>query len=169
MWCSERRRWLVTLAALALAVPAAGCFRPMLAAGGAADTLYGRIALPEAQDRFGYFLRQSLASRLGDPREPRYRLEVRTRLRQRDLAVTQDNAVTRISLTAIAEWTLYREGDSEPLLTARTLSQSGYNSTASMFATRSVRRDIERRLARDLGERISRALLARAATLEGNG
>ena len=40
--------------------------------------------------------------------------------------------------------------------------QSGYNATGSLYATRQVRRDIERRLARDLGERIARVILARA-------
>jgi hypothetical protein len=51
------------------------------------------------------------------------------------------------------------------VLHGRTLSQSGYNSTASLFATRQARLDIERRLARDLGERIARSLLARASTI----
>lgn len=171
MWSSERRRLLRGLgAALALAGfggGLAGCFRPMLAEDGAPAALLGRVALPEVSDRFSYHLNRSLAERLGEPRRPEYRLEVATRLEREQLAITQDDAVTRISLTAVADWTLHRADDAEALLGERTVSQSGYNSTASIFATREIRRDVERRLARDLGERIARRLLAQAGGIGG--
>jgi hypothetical protein len=191
MWSSEpesgarpcRRQALRLLAGLGLAAPLAGCFRPMLAEGGAPDALVGRVSLPAFDDRFGYFLNDSLRDRLGRLEVAEYRLEVKTRLRKDDLAIAQDNAVTRISLTAIADWALYPVGGpggaspagggggaATPLLAGRTISQSGYNSTASLFATRAAALDIERRLARDLGERIARALFARAGTLaSGSG
>lgn len=170
MWSSERRRLLARLAgglALAGLVPLlGGCFRPMLAEGSAPAALRGRVALPEVDDRFSYHLNRSLAERLGTPRDPDFRLEVATRIERERLAITQDDAVTRVSLSAIADWALYRGGDSEPVLREQLVSQSGYNSTASIFATREARRDIERRLARDLGERIARRLLAQAGRLD---
>lgn len=178
MWLSEapitRHRRALLLAACGLAVaPLAGCFRPMLAEGGPSSTLIGRVELPAIDDRFGYFLNESLRDRLGRPEDAAYRLEIRTRLRKDNLAIAQDNAVTRISLTASADWALYRLGAAAPAadgkpaaaLSGHTVSQSGYNSTASLFATRAAKLDIERRLARDLGERIARALFARAGTL----
>jgi hypothetical protein len=139
-----------------------GCFRPMLAADSPATELMGRVRLPAFDDRFGYYLDQTLRDRLGSSEAAPYRLEIKTRLKQGDLAITQDNAVTRISLTATADWALYPTEGDEPVLKDRTVSQSGYSSTASLFATRAVKRDIERRLARDLGERIARSILARA-------
>ncbi|HUF86073.1 MAG TPA: LPS assembly lipoprotein LptE [Thermohalobaculum sp.] len=137
----------------------------MLAEGGPSRTLLGRVALPEVRDRFSYHLNRSLAEQLGEGGAPEFRLEVGTRLERDSLAITQDDAITRIRLTAVADWALYRAGTAEPLLGERTVSQSGYNSTASLFATREVSRDVERRLARDLGERIARRLLARAETI----
>ncbi len=139
----------------------------MLAEDTAAGGLIGRVALPEVDDRFSYYLNRSLAERLGEPRNPEYRLAVETALERDRLAITQDEAITRISLTASADWALYRLGDAEagPVLSERTVSQSGYNSTASIFATREVKRDVERRLARDLGERIARRLMAQAGGL----
>ena len=139
-----------------------GCFRPMLAEGGPPAALIGRISLPEYDGRFGYYLNESLRDRLGRPQAKDFRLEVKTQLERDDLAIAQDNAVTRISLTAIADWALYPEGAAGPALQGRAVSQSGYNSTASLFATRAAKLDIERRLAHDLGERIARSLLARA-------
>lgn len=148
-----------------LIAPLAGCFRPMLAADGPSAGLIGRVDLPAFEDRFGYYLNDSLRDRLGRPDTVEYRLEVKTRLKKEDLAIAQDNAVTRISLTATADWALYRAGAADPLLKGHTVSQSGYNSTASLFATREAKLDIERRLARDLGERIARSLFARAGRL----
>ena len=159
---SDRRALLRGLALAGVAALTGGCFRPMLARDGSAAPLIGRVALPATEDRFSYYLTRTLAERLGEPRSPDFRLEVDTRLERERLAITQDDAVTRISLRAVADWALYRAGESRPLLSERVVSQSGYNSTASLFATREARRDIERRLARDLGERIALRLLARA-------
>ncbi len=162
MWWSDRRRFLV-LGTAALAT--GGCFRPMLASDSPATGLLGRIELPAFDDRFGYHLDAALRDRLGAPEAPAYRLDVRTRIRRDNLAITQDNAITRISLTATADWSVVRIGDTSPLLSAQTVSQSSYNSTASLFATRETERDIERRIARDLGERIARSILAQAARI----
>ena len=163
---SDRRRVLARLggglALAGLAGLSSGCFRPMLAEGSAGDALHGRVALPEVGDRFSYYLNRSLAERLGEPGRADYRLEVATEIERERLAITQDDAVTRISLRAVADWALYRAGAAEPVLSERTVSQSGYNSTASLFATREVKLDVERRLARDLGERIARRVLAQA-------
>lgn len=130
--------------------------------------MIGRVRLPDFDDRFGYYLNDSLRDRLGRPQSEAFRLEVKTRIDRSNLAIAQDNAVTRISLTAIADWALYPMEASEPLLADRTVSQSGYNSTASLFATRAAKLDIERRLARDLGERIARSVLAHAGDIAAN-
>lgn len=169
MWSSDRRRVLARLGGgLALAGLGgllAGCFRPMLAEDTAAGGLIGRVALPAVDGRFSYYLNRSLTEQLGEPVRPDFRLEVATELARESLAITQDDAITRVSLEAVADWDLYRAGDAEPVLSARAVSQSGYNSTASIFATREVSRDVERRLARDLGLRIARRVLAAADRL----
>ncbi len=160
---SDRRKVLAHLGGvLLLGGLLGGCFRPMLAADSPSSALIGRVRLPEFDDRFGFYLNASLRDRLGRAGAEDFRLEVATRIERGDLAIAQDNAVTRISLTAIADWSLYPAQGSAPVLHGRAVSQSGYNSTASLFATRAAKLDIERRLARDLGERIARSLLARA-------
>lgn len=150
-----------------LAGPLGGCFRPMLAEDSPSSAMIGRIRLPEFNDRFGYYLNDSLRNRLGRSESEDFRLEVKTRINRSNLAIAQDNAATRISLTAVADWALFPAGATEPVLKDRSVSQSGYNSTASLFATRAAKQDIERRLARDLGERIARSLLARADEISG--
>lgn len=158
MWSSERRAVLALLGATLLG----GCFRPMLREDSAARGLRNRIALPEVDGRFGYYLHRSLEERLGKPIEPEYRLEISTELEQHGLVVAEDDAITRIALVAKAEWSLWRAGEDTPALEGSAISQSGYSATGSLFATRIARRDIEERLARDLGERVARVILARA-------
>ena len=165
---SDRRQVLVRLGSVSLlGAVLGGCFRPMLAKDSPSAALIGRIRLPDFDDRFGYYLNDSLRDRLGRPQTEDFRLEVKTRIARDDLAITQDSAVTRISVTTTADWALYRAGagEPEPVLKGRAVSQSGYNSTASLFATRAAKLDIERRLARDLGERIARSLLAQAGAI----
>ena len=157
----SRRALLSGLAA----TPLMGCFRPMLAEDSAAVGLQTRIALPKINDRFGYHLVKNLESRLGKPAKTEWRLDVQTKIEETGLGIAQDNAITRITLIARAEWSLFPQGSEEALLSDNAVSQSGYSSTTSLFATRQARRDIERRLARDLAERISRVILARANRL----
>ena len=143
-----------------LALP--GCLRPMLAADGPAAGLRGRITLPRVDDRFSYFLEESLARSLGRARSGRYRLDVSRTINEAGVAIAQDNSATRITLLVEARWRLIRIGDGAEVMADAVTLQSGYNATTSLYATRQTRRDIERRLARDLGERIARAILARA-------
>ena len=161
MLSRDRRAILAALACAGLT----GCFRPMLAKDEAARALQGNIALPDVQDRFSYFLTESLTERLGKPKEPDYRLEIATSVSQQGLAIAQDNSVTRVTLLAEASWSLWRRGGTAAVMSDVVRSQSGYNATTSLFATRQIRQDIERRLARDLGERISRKILARSEQL----
>ena len=156
---SDRRGVLAGLGAAAL-LP--GCFRPMLAESEAAAALRGRIDLPDGRGRTSYHLRRRLESLLGTPRQPDHRLEVDLDFRERGLAISEDDSITRVTLTGTANWRLFRRGESGPVLAGREVSESGYNATGSLYAAQITRRDIERRLARDLAERVSRGILARA-------
>lgn len=158
MWSSDRRAAIAGLAVLLLA----GCFRPMLAETQAASDMLNRIALPPVGGRFDYYLVQSLENRLGQPQDPAFVLNIASNLIERGTAVTQDNSVTRINLLVQSTWSLWRVGGTEPLISDVAFSESGYNATSSLFATREARLEIERRLAKDIGERIARGILARA-------
>ncbi|MFK7941720.1 MAG: hypothetical protein AB8B85_02220 [Paracoccaceae bacterium] len=156
---SWSRRSLIGLAAL----PLAACFRPMLAENSPSAGLRGQVGFPAIDGRFDYFMVQSLEDQLGKPASPVYELAITTAVTTKGIAVAQDNSVTRVTLTAIANWKLLRDG--KPILVDTARTQSGYNATSSLFATRQIKLDIERRLARDLGERIARVVLARAEQL----
>lgn len=168
MSLSDRRQLLRgLLAGAGLTGLLGGCFRPVLAENSKGASIRGRIALPQVDDRLGYHLYQSLESRLGRPGTTDFTLTIGVSTRSRGFAIAQDDSVTRISVTATANWALYEDGKADPVIVSKSISESGYNATDSLFATRQAEIDIERRLARDLGERISRAILAKAPTLTG--
>lgn len=146
-----------------------GCFRPMLAENSPGGRLRGKIALPRVGSPFSYFLTKSLEDRLGQPTNPVYRLEVKTELVERGLLVRQDNTVTRRQIRATANYQLFREGDPKPILSDLVVSESGYDATASLYASRTTKKDIEERLAKDLGDRIARRLYAEAGRIEAAG
>ncbi|MEM6546709.1 MAG: LPS assembly lipoprotein LptE [Pseudomonadota bacterium] len=165
---SSNRRQAI-LAAAGAVVTLSGCFRPMLAETSSGSGMRGKVALPSIDGRFGYYLNEALETRLGRPGNTAFRLEIAADLTEQGLAIAQDNTVTRVRLVAVANWALYRDGQAEPVLEQRTITQSGYDATASLFATRQTRLDIERRLARDIGERIARHILARSDRLDAIG
>lgn len=157
----DRRAAIAGLGVLLLG----GCFRPMLAETGTASDIRHRVALPPVGGRFDHYLVRSLEDRLGEPQDPDFVLEVVSTLTERGIAVTRDAAVTRITLIVRAQWSLWRTGEPKPLISDTAYSESGYNQTSSLFGTRAARLEIERRLARDIGERIARGILARADAL----
>ncbi|MEM8792694.1 MAG: twin-arginine translocation signal domain-containing protein [Pseudomonadota bacterium] len=165
MSSSDRRKFLARAAAIGCTLPLAGCFRPMLAEESSASDLRGRISFPAVGDRLSYHLYQSLESQLGTPQGPDWELKVSLRTRERGLAIEQDNTITRISIRITADWAVFRKGDPNPVTKSRTFSESGFNSTESLYASREARLDVERRIVRDLGHRISRSVLARADTI----
>ncbi|MEO0959657.1 MAG: hypothetical protein AAFY66_14535 [Pseudomonadota bacterium] len=72
-------------------------------------------------------------------------------------------------MRATAVMRLFRDGVPEPVLQDILVSEAGFDETASLFASRTTERDIEERLVRDLAERISRRVLARASQIEAAG
>lgn len=166
MSLSSRRVFLATFV-LVGGLSLTGCLQPMLATNGPAGRLLGQIALPSTDDRFRFFLNDALSQRLGRAgSNPAFELNVSTTLSQQGVAIAQDNSVTRITLTGSARWDLIRRADSKIVLSDIAQTQSGYNATTSLFATRQTRLDIERRIARDLGERIARVILGRAREIK---
>lgn len=149
----------------ALPLLLAGCFRPMLVEGGDAGRLRGRIALPGIDGPLGYHLAKGLEARLGTPSDPAWRLGITVATRDRGLAIAQDNSVTRRRLIATADWRLTPVGGTETVMEGTEVTRSGYNATASLYATRVAARVAEERLADELAERIAQAILIGAGRL----
>ncbi|MEL6127111.1 MAG: LPS assembly lipoprotein LptE [Pseudomonadota bacterium] len=167
---TNRRRALRLAVASTALLALPGCLRPMLAETAPGGQIIGQVDLPPIKDRLGRVMTRTLESRLGRTgADPRFRLEVDQRLSERGLLIAQDNAVTRRQITAQARFRLYETGSAEPVLEGEVVNETGFDETASLFASRTTRRAIEERLIRDLAERIARRVQARAPTLLAAG
>lgn len=162
MSSSDRRTVLIGLAGAVMSL--SGCLRPLLAKDEAGQSLRSRIALPRVDDRFSYFLNDGLADRLGEPQTPDYRLAVTNVIESLGVAISEDYSATRTTLILRSSWQVVSLADGETVLKGKEILRSGYNSTSSLYATRQVRLDVERRLARQLAEKIAREIQARATT-----
>lgn len=158
MWSPDRRR-AVLGAAAALAV--AGCgFRPLYGEGGGA--LRGQVSFEATEGRAGYFFRQQLRRRFGDPVEDApYVLETRLALRREGYAISATDEVTRFDVVGQADFVLRRRADGSEAAQGTATATTAYSTTATPYATDVAQRDAERRVAVDLADRV----FARVAAL----
>lgn len=161
----DRRTFCLSALALSAPVLLGGCFKPMLAEDNSATEIRGRIAFPRVDGRFGYFLNQTLEDRFGEAEQADWALSFTHKFREQNVAVSTDNSVTRITLSVETTWSLRQRSNGAVVLKDKARTLAGYSATTSLFATRQTRQDIERRLARDIGERISRRIYANADKL----
>lgn len=171
MWSPDRlsRRALLRGAALlggGALVSACG-FRPMHGEGSTADALNRQIRFSVPPGRLGHALRESLERRFGRAGvSAPWRLEATLDLEEEGLAITQDASITRYVLRGDSAWRVIGSDGTEALSGAAQ-SMSAYSADGSLYNSRAARRDAERRVAEDLGERIATQIAAALAVGRG--
>lgn len=165
MSCSDLSR----RAALALALGgfAAGCgFEPVYREGGAAAALLDDVAIGQADGRLGFNFRRGFERRHGRARaDARYLLNVTIATVEASRATSRTNSVTRFDVTATATYALIDTVDGVAALSGAVSETSAYNTTSSVFATRTAERDAQDRLAEVLAERVAARISAAAPDL----
>lgn len=144
------------LALLGLAFGLAGCgFVPAYGTGGAMADLIGQVDVSAPDTVAGFRLADRLRARLGPAdTAPLFRLDVSLDLSETGVAVTQEGAITRITLVGVARFRLVRVGDGSEVLTGDVDNFTSYSTTDSTVATENARTDAEARLARILADQI---------------
>jgi LPS-assembly lipoprotein len=90
---------------LLLGLAACG-FTPAFAPSGAANALYGRIAINDTTTRNGFEFIQYFEQRLGRATDPRYDLTVTIATSSTTLGISPSGATTRYNLAGSATWVL---------------------------------------------------------------
>lgn len=159
MSCFDRRFFLLG----SLAVGGCG-FRPLY--GGGSDSGPGRLLQSVRVEResgeLGFRLHESLVERLrpagaGAPLV----LSTRTQTQQTQLAIEEDDQVTRYNIRLTTRYTLRRAGagpSDAPLSEGSVSSIAAYNATASQYATLVSERQVLSRAARDIADKIVQRL-----------
>ncbi len=154
-WSRRRALGLALLPAAALA----GCgFRPMYGRRGRATLAeMGTIRIDPARDRVGHVVRNEIIERMtprGEPRVARYTLSYTTRLTEAQLAIQDDDSITRFRLRLTVNFSLLEIASGAVIYRDRTRAVGSYNAVSSDFATLASRNDTTDRVARAAGEEI---------------
>ena len=155
--------------ALMAALAAACGFEPMYGArqsGGSAASDLGAIELAPIVDaeggpfRLGLLMKNALSDRLyaSGSVSPRYRLEMTVERDLQGFGFRPDEAVTRYGLKLTAHYRLIDLATGNTTLEESARAYNSYDVVQSDFATLMAERNMEERLTRDLGERISSRL-----------
>lgn len=110
----------------------------------------------------GYKLRQRLSSRLGAATDASHSLTIQINTTSQDLAINQENEITRYSLTGTASFDLRDKAAGVSVQAGRVRAFSAYSATASAYATSVAERDARERLANSLAEQIATRIAASA-------
>lgn len=160
MWCSDRRQFLIGVAAaLAGATGLAACsFSPVYAPGGPGRALQNRVVADLPVSRADYQFIAALEDRLGRPTDPRFSLSYR--ITQQELA-SVDAARARVMGRLDYELTSLATG--QIVASGRVDSATGYSSTDTQLAELAAAEDAETRLTRMLADGLIARLMTNAA------
>jgi hypothetical protein len=160
LW-SDRR---IFLGGILAALSSCG-FRPLYGESNAgADALVGNIELQEATDPESFAYRERLRRRVGDAGTgATYHLQWLLRYEETGVAITRTSDVTRLQVTATAQYRLISLADGKPLQEGDVKTVGAYDATAEAYATRAAQRDERQQLAEELAELTVTRILAAAS------
>lgn len=152
---------------MAVAGATASCgFEPVYAPGTGDDVLSAElaaVALPDAETRFGFELRNALARQLdptGRGAVERYRLRLRLTRSVEDLAIQLDAVVTRQDLTVAAVYELIDLADERVLDRGRVERTASFNIRGAPYSDLVAEEDADRRVAEALAVALRQQLVA---------
>lgn len=150
-------RWLV-VAAFALL---ASCgFKPLYGENELSPDVVEDLAsiyVEPIPDRIGQLVHNELSNRmtpLGAPADAKYTLKVKLEEVRDDVAIRQDESITRVNYRLTAIFELTSLADDTVLLVGNAWSMTAFDRVQSDFATIVAQEDAQERLAKDVAEEV---------------
>ena len=166
MWCSDRRAFVLGLAAFALA----GCrFEPVYGPGGSGTALMGSVRADDPVSRADFNFVAALEERLGRPVAPRYALAYRITQREVETGVVRGIGASRIQLRGQLDFTLTDQATGAQVAQGRVEADSAYSTTSTQLATLTAAEDAELRLMRMLADGLVTRLMSEPGLRTGTG
>lgn len=167
------RRTVRSIAILsALALPLAGCFRPLYGeakvGGGSVEAALRGIVVDEVQDRIGHYLVQELGFELngsGEQTAARYRLSMTVKETiQAAVVNTTTGRADAATILATVNFTLTEIATSKEIMKAVAFATASYDRSPQRFAAVRAARDAEIRAAKTLADQLRTRIAAKLAT-----
>jgi LPS-assembly lipoprotein len=154
-----------------LALPLAGCFRPLYgeaAGGGSVEAALRGIVVDEVQDRIGHYLVQELGFELngsGQQTAARYRLSMTVKETiQAAVVNTTTGRADAATILATVNFTLTEIATKKQVMQAVAFGTASYDRSPQRFAAVRAARDAEIRLAKTLADQLRTRIAAKLAT-----
>jgi LPS-assembly lipoprotein len=117
--------------------------------------MLGKIEVQVVKGRNGFELRERLIERLGSTGiDAPYALSFKTTIVSDDLTISDDNDVTRFTLTGVTAFRVIDKAAQKIVFDSTATSNTAYSATSGTFATSIAERDANVRLNRDLADKI---------------
>ncbi|MDF1767692.1 LPS assembly lipoprotein LptE [Maricaulis sp.] len=156
---SSRRALLASLA-LSAGLFVSGCgFSPMYGSQGVSQGL-SDILVETGREQVDFHLQEALLDRMGARHASGpYTLRTESDVTRSALGVGADAAVSRYAIGLEVQYGLFRDGDTDPVMTGTVRSEASYNVPRSVYASVAAERDATERAAQLAAERIANQLV----------
>lgn len=156
---SSRRALLASLA-LSAGLFVSGCgFSPMYGSQGVSQGL-SDIHVETGREQVDFHLQEALLDRMGARHASGpFTLRTESDVTRSALGVGADAAVSRYAIGLEVQYGLFRDGDTDPVMTGIVRSEASYNVPVSVYASVAAERDATERAAQLAAERIANQLV----------
>ena len=150
-----------------VALTLGGCgFTPMYGGPGLAGDL-SDIRVETGEDRVDFLLQEALLDEMGARHaDGALTLRTETRLGAEGLGLGADAIVRRFAIRLRVDYALYRDGETDPLVSGRTYGEASYDLSTSVYASMISEQDAQERAARMAADRIAIQLVRALDELE---
>jgi LPS-assembly lipoprotein len=163
-----RRRILGGIALIGF-IAISGCgFAPLASAPTSkteADLRVASLAISTSSQQFAFDLRKYLSQRVMIDANARDSIQISIAITGSNLAVQQNDTITRRNLTAKAQYKL-TDSVTDNAFSGDISSTTAINTTTDFFATRASERAAQQLLAKDVGRKVVTILYARKSVTE---
>ena len=130
-----------------------------------ADLRVASLAIATSSQQFAFDLRKYLSQRVTIDANARDSIQISISITSGNLAVQQDDTITRRNFTANAQYTL-TDSVTDNVFSGSISSTTSINTTTEFFSTRTSERTAKQLLAKDVGRKVVTILYARKSMPE---
>ena len=136
-------------------------FKPLYKELNDSRKIDGKIKVENIEGKSGYFLREEITRRFGEPQNDANNLEIKISISKSSKIITPANEITSYNLIMNAEYSLKKKDGTIIIPKQNLSSKTGYSAATNMtgYATQIAEEAAKKRLSIDIGNKIITRLL----------
>ena len=136
-------------------------FKPLYKELNDSKKIDGKIFVENIEGKSGYYLREEITRRFGEPQNEANKLEIKISISKSSKIITTANEITSYNLVMNAEYSLKKRDGTIIIPKQKLSSKTGYSAATNMtgYATQIAEEAAKKRLSIDIGNKIITRLL----------